>query len=93
MRTYTDTYEAVLEATITYKCLDLLRDKFLDADTYTNSDLLHDCIDNVTEKLEKLEYELEEKFTLEGGQQLKNFSRVLHDIADYADKRVKRIMS
>jgi hypothetical protein len=70
---------------------DSLIDKFLD--TSTNSDLLHDCIDSVTEKLEKLEYELEEKFTLEGGQQLKNFSRVLYDIDTYADKQVKRIMS
>jgi hypothetical protein len=85
MRTYTDTYEAVLEATIVYKCLDSLIE-------YTNSDLLHDCIDNVTEKLEKLEYELEEKFTLEGGQQLKNFSRVLSDIDTYAYKQAKRIL-
>ncbi len=91
MRTYTDTYEAVLEATIIYKCLDSLIDKFLD--TSTNSDLLHDCVDSVTEKLEKLEYELEEKFTLEGGQQLKNFSRVLSDIDAYAYKQAKRIMS
>lgn len=85
MRTYTDTYEAVLEATIVYKCLDSLIE-------YINSDLLHDCVDNVTEKLEKLEYELEEKFTLEGGQQLKNFSRVLSDIDTYAYKQAKRIL-